>query len=283
MSDLSFSDCPNKCVDGYYVDPYIHNRIQCNYCMEKRKGVVRDSVRLDSSEDLSEKLNLPKSFTGYGKFDINEVIPSTSIKCMTPDSVSKVSERLKSMLDKVSAGELVEHSVLVNLGRKAFESKFIYSYLVRAYVAGFTVSPYTSTYDLIVLRSGAEGGNVDKREKFDALLHTDVCVVVIDTGATIQDINAVKGLMQLRAHYDKSTLIFTNAWGSLKEIRDLCSEDGILCKNLAEVLSVEYLPNYKDSSNTKSSTPQKPNIKNTPVGISNSDFNALMSPQKNVL
>lgn len=36
------SSCPNNCIDGWRIDPYLHKRVRCEYCLEKRdrKSVV---------------------------------------------------------------------------------------------------------------------------------------------------------------------------------------------------------------------------------------------------
>lgn len=269
---LSFKDCPNQCIDGYYFDPYKHRRIKCDYCESKRRSMVKDSlVTKEDNETIYTKLHLPKSFAGVDSFNVDSVIPEFAQTHMLKDSVSSIKSELTRLFNDISVGVVSDHSILFNLGKKAFESNFIYAYLLRAYQAGVLVSPYVTDYDLSRLISGdTEGYDFT----YNSLLHSDVCVVVILSGASINNVNIVKGLMQARAHYDKSTIIFTNSWGSY--IRDLCLEGDVVSLNLATLCSIEYDEKYVENEKKYKELMKGVTPRDNGLGMSSKEFNNLL-------
>lgn len=279
---LSFKDCPNKCIDGYYVDPYKHKRVLCQYCSDKRVQSVKNNLMDNTlNQTLKESLNLPDSFTGIN-FDIDTVIPKFAVKDITEESLTKVKRVLTDLVNKASIGDIPVHSYLFNLGKKVYENNFIYAYLTRAYMSGVTVSPLVTALDLCSLRNNEEKGlsNNDNSPKYSDYLKTDVCIVTIDTGATFFSINAVKGLMQLRANRGKSTIIFTNIWNS--QIFDLCSEKDEFSKNLAELVSIEYTEAYLKREEKYLDKGSISNKINSSSSLSTAEFNNLLSSRKNL-
>ena len=274
----SFEDCPNKCIDGYYVDPYQHKRIKCLYCANKRKQVVKETLVFDDSEEtIADKLNLPRSYIGYGNYTINGVLPESSQKLMKKDSVNKVDAVLRDLINNISVGVVSEKSYLFNLGKKSFDNHFIYSYLVRAYMEGLSVSPFITSYDLHILRLESEMLKEDSLLAFRSLLKTDVCVVSIDAGASKQCINAVKGFMQLRANNLKPTIIFTNAWNNW--VKDLCVDEDISTYNLATLVSIEYDEKYLEKEKKYEETiAQGKSIQSNTIGMDSTSFNKLLAP-----
>lgn len=279
---LSFKDCPNKCIDGYYVDPYKHKRVKCMYCADKRKKAVRESLTVSGTqESVADLLNFPRSFVGYSEFNIESVIPTSARKFMVEESVQKVTEQLKELLQKVSVGEVSPNSLLLNFGSRSFDENFVFSYLFRAYEAGLTVAPYTSAYDLHLLRLDSESGVVEARKKYDTLLKSEVCILVIDAGATKVTILGVKGLMQMRAYKNLSTIIITHSW--CKEVHSMqCDDEDISSKNLARLISIEY--NEKFTANEAKYQDSQPNAKvvNNRAGISSADFANLTRPSQSL-
>lgn len=276
---VSFKDCPNKCVNGYYINPYKRKKVKCEYCADKRLSLVHNKVAIDGEKNnLAELLNLPKSFTGYGAYNIDSIIPAFASKDMIKESVDVVSDKLKELLDQVTAGRYPSYSIMFNLGKKAFENNFIYSYLVRSYLSGLTTCPYLTDFDICVSRNEAENSYGDS--KFKDYLEYDVCVIVISSGATYNSLNVVKGFMQLRANKDKSTLIFTNSWGS--KLLDLCTEDDVKCKNLAYLYSIEYSKKFEDNERKREEANMntRPNL-NT-VGLSSKAFDNLMKSNNSI-
>lgn len=239
--NLSFTDCPNKCVDGYYVNPYSHRREICPHCAGKRREIVKTG-----STDIIEQLNLPRSFTG-DKYDPDTIILASERKSFEEDSLTKVFEYLNTLYTDVTAGESPDTSMLFNLGKKAFEQNFIHPFMLRAYQAGLTVSPYVSEYDVRQLYNGVEKHMGELT--YADLLKTDICVVGIGAGATGENIYAVKGLMEHRAHYNHSTIIFTNAWG--EKIIDLCTDGEVFAKNLAFLAELKYKTKYANANQDK--------------------------------
>jgi len=280
-SIYSFKDCPNRCVDGYVVDPYTHKRKLCSYCAEKRKSLIKtNSVDSTSKASIKELLNLPEYYLGYD-FNIDSVFPDYAIKYLEETSLLAVKELLSDLVTKVSVGDLPKRSYMFNLGSKVYETNFIYPYLMRAYMAGVTVSPLVYSLDLVSARTALEAGIVDESLpfKYRDLLRSDICICVLDAGATKVDIGAVKGLMQLRASNNKPTIIFTNLWNRL--IGDLCDIEAD-SMNVAKLISVEYVK----SSNTKQveepSEQTKMRTKGTMSEMSSSDFRNLLSSHNNL-
>jgi hypothetical protein len=273
----SFADCPNKCIEGYYVDPYAHKRVKCTYCENKRKQLANNAVQLDGSNDIKRILNLPNSFVGYGNFEMSTIIPESQQKLMTEDSVNNMSSILSDLLNKASIGVASDESLLINLGLNAYPSNFIYSYLMRAYISGMLVSPYLTARDVFLMLK-YETDSIDEEVldlgenvsvKYKDLLNTDICVIHITTGANYSHVRAVKGLMQMRAHNNKSTLIFTDAWwfnsSSTTEkylkasLQSLYSDD-IQSKAVARLVKISY--NINDNKGTSQSEEVPKGVKN---------------------
>lgn len=237
----SFKDCPNRCVDGYFINPYTHRKTKCVYCASKRRSMIKDNLKIEGTDaGINKVLNLPDSFTG-DVFDVSNIIPDFAKKDMIASSIEPVENLLSTLYRDASVGEASDTSLLFNLGKRAFEANFIYAYMLRAYQAGLSVSPYVTDFDIRALYDG-KVCSVEGLEYQD-LLKTDVCVVTILASATSSSVLAVKGLMEFRSHYDKSTIIFTNSWGRV--IRDLCTEEGVSAKNLAYLVSIEYTDKFE--------------------------------------
>lgn len=245
---MSFDDCPNHCVDGKVVDPYKHKRIECPYCAEKRRKFAKgDIADKKTGKTISELLDLPMSYTG-NEFNEELVIPEFARKYMDLDSVSNVLSKLRELITDISIGKLPSCSLMFNLGKKSNEVNFIYPYLIKGYVSGRSLVPLVTLTDLCQLRLKYEGSvyssDLDKSYTYKDLIERDICVVVIDAGATYTSLLAVKGLLQLRAHKLKPTIVFTNQWNNY--VRDICSEDGYECYNLATLYSIEYKNTSKE-------------------------------------
>lgn len=280
MDGLSFKDCPNHCKDGYYVDPYKHKKILCPYCSDKRKEAIQYGLQdKKTNKSIEEILNLPSSFSGIN-FSVDTVIPNFMLKNLEEDSVVQVKEKLRSLMNDISVGVVPDYSIMFNLGDKAVENNFVCPYLLRAYNSGKSVVPMINLIELCSLRNDMENGikPINGELSYMDLLNREVCVIVIDTGATRYSINAVKGLMQLRANRDLSTIIFTNAWGYY--IFELCSEDDYKSKNLATLYSVKYNEKYKDTQNERQKQLGTSKTNNTMIGMDSESFKNLMSPKK---
>lgn len=295
----SFKDCPNGCVDGFYIDPYKHKRLRCMYCAEKRKQLANETIQLEGTDTTKKMLNLPDSFVGYGAFDMSTIIPESQTKFMKPESVDEVASILSDLLNQASIGVASEDSLLVNLGLNAYPTNFIYAYLMRSYISGMTVSPFLTARDVFLLLDYETncitddvidlGDNVNV--KYKDLLRTDICVIHITTGANYSHVRAVKGLMQMRAHNNKSTLIFTDAWwfnnSSSTErylkfsLESLYSEE-VQSKAVAKLVKISY--KQRGSSDTESDEyiPKGVKPRSSTVGMSKNQLDNLLS-SKNIL
>lgn len=279
---VSFKDCPNKCIAGYYVDPYKHKKVRCKYCDDKRKIAVKEVVLNESEDTIADKLNLPASFIGT-TCDVDSIFPKFVIKDIKEDSLRVVKNVVTDFINKATIGDLLDDSVMFNFGKKAYEFNFIYPLMMNYYLAGRTVAPLMSPLDVCRLRNEAEkyiySAKGDTFTYYD-LLSKDICVVLIDAGVKETGIDAVKGLMQLRANKSKATIMITNAWGS--RILDMCSEGSERSLNLATLYSVEYTEKYVETETRRENTYGKQRSGKDIVGISSDAFNSLMSA-KNTL
>lgn len=277
---ITFKDCPNNCVDGYIFDPYNHKRSICPYCAEKRESFAKNGLKdKDSGKSLSEILDLPESLTGY-EYNEDIVIPMFVRKHLEDDSVTEVLSELNTLMTNMAIGLLPKYSIMFNLGSKANEINFIYPYLIKGYMAGRTLLPLVNAIDICQLRLAYEGSSnsidIEKSYNYKDLLERDLCLVVIDAGATRTSISAVKGLMQLRAQRLRPTIIFTNYWGW--DLAVICSEDDSYSYNFAKLISVKY----KDKQKTATDTGVSPTIQSRGLGMSSDALRNLMTPKNSL-
>lgn len=233
----SFPDCPNHCIDGYILDIYAHRKVLCKYCYEKRKTLVANNLQdKDTGKTVSELLNLPQTFSGLS---YNKDLIFSDIKNLTKQSVDMVLDELQKLMSKIAVGDLPDRSLLINLGGKSYPVNFIYPYLMKAYKAGVTVCPMLTSTDIIRERQLYNSG---EESKFMSYIEKQVCIIVLDAGVTNNDINAVKGLMQLRGYRQLPTIIFTEYWGD--NIFYLISENAdnqLDTYTLAKLISIEVI------------------------------------------
>ena len=208
---LSFKDCPHKCVNGYYIDPYKHKRVQCEYCRDKRKEVAQEELTFDDGTTLESRLNLPGIIGGYGKFDFDAVVPKSVQKKLIETSVNDMSKILTQLFGDIGVGVIPDKSYLFYLGSQCFEMNFIAPYIKRAYLAGINVSPFITTHDIRIMKH--EYNNNSKMRyvdfTYEDLLSCDLAVVVIIASADFDDLNCLLGTMQLRGYHNLPTLIIT--------------------------------------------------------------------------
>lgn len=216
---MSFAGCPNRCRDGYYIDPYQHKRVRCEHCYELRKKLVQERIHSESGVDVSKILNLPPMFSGYGNLEIDSLFVQAELNKLESWSVDFVKSVLTALVERVSLGEAVIPSMLINIGRRAHTQSFIAPFLTRSYISGLTTSPYLNSLDAYNLRCVQVGDAPSgwyKRYKdidFDAVVNAETCVLYLDAGAgspAERELMAVKGLMQLRAWQGHGTIILTD-------------------------------------------------------------------------
>lgn len=285
---MSFKDCPNHCVDGKIIDPYKHKRIPCPYCTEKRQKFAKgDLTDKKTGKTISELLDLPVSYTG-NEFNEELVIPEFARKIMTKESVNDVLGKLRELITDISIGKLPSCSLMFNLGKKANEVNFIYPYLIKGYVSGRSLVPLVTLTDLCQLRLAFEGStysaNLEKSYNYNDLIKRDICVIVIDAGATYTSLLAVKGLLQLRAQQLKPTIIFTNQWNNY--VRDMCSEDNYECYNLATLYSIEYTNTPKDNvpedASLQVGNQMSPTIQSKGFGMTSDALRSMMTAKNSL-
>ena len=257
---VSFSDCPNKCSGGYIFNPYTHVRTICKFCADKRALATKEDLPDKvSGKNISEILRLPKSYVGQS-YNQDAIIPMSVRKDLVIESLNTTMNELRDLMNKISVGTLPETSILVNLGRHGCSNNFIYPFLIKADKAGLTVAPMLTALEVVNMRLEYENGY---SKEFEEYLDKQVCVVVIDTGASTTTVRNVRGFMQLRAYKSLPTIIFTDYWGS--EISSLTLEPEECSYSYAKLISVEYVQKERE-------TPKEPEQKHvipTSNGIRN--------------
>lgn len=303
-SILSFEDCPNKCRDGYYIDPYKHKRVKCTYCENKRKQLAQSKVQLDGDKSIQTLLNIPNMLSGYGSLQFATIIPIDSQYFSFDEPINY----MQSLFEKASSGDCSEESLLFNLGKVSCVRNFINPYLMRAYIGGATVSPYITARDvfnlirkeagLLVTNDGVVTDYMDdyivSNLKYNDLLTSDICVVHITTGSLYTQVRAVKGLMQMRASNNKSTIIFTDAWYTKfeHELRDslqmLYTLDSPLDKSVARLVKFERIKEEDiedsefDIKKVKGKESSALSGKQQISGATSAEFNNLFSSKNNL-
>jgi hypothetical protein len=282
-SILSFKDCPNKCRDGYYINPYSHKRVKCTYCENLRKQLASEKVTVDG-ESIEKILKLPFSLSNSKVFDINVTIPEFSKKKMIPSSVEKMSSLLQNLISDISIGVASDYSILFNLGALCHEENFVYAYMVRAYMSGLTVSPYYSSHDIVLLRNNSESTNYREEDKraYDDLLNTDVCIILVETGASHDAITATMGVVQLRAFHNKSTIVFTKVSPKSGKFNSyICSEEN-KCREILTYYTVEFTEKYEEQETKYNNLMSSNSHHNNMKGLTGNGFSNLTSPRNNL-
>lgn len=303
-SILSFEDCPNKCRDGYYIDPYKHKRVKCTYCENNRKQLAQSKVQLDGDKSIQTLLNIPNMLSGYGSLQFATIIPVDSQYFSFEEPINY----MQSLFEKASSGDCSEESLLFNLGKVSCVRNFINPYLMRAYIGGATVSPYITARDvfnlirkeagLLAINDGVVTDYIDdyiiSNLKYNDLLTSDICVVHITTGSLYTQVRAVKGLMQMRASNNKSTIIFTDAWYTKfeHELRDslqmLYTLETPLDKSVARLVKFERIKEEDiedsefDIKKVKGKESSALSGKQQISGATSAEFNNLFSSKNNL-
>lgn len=303
-SILSFSDCPNKCIDGYYIDPYKHKRVKCTYCENRRKQLAQSKVQLEGDKSIQTLLNIPSMLSGYGSLQFATIIPIDSQYFSFEEPINY----MQSLFEKASSGDCSEESLLFNLGKVSCVRNFINPYLMRAYIGGATVSPYITARDvfnlirkeagLLATNEGVVTDYIDdyiiSNLKYNDLLTSDICVVHITTGSLYTQVRAVKGLMQMRASNNKSTIIFTDAWYTKfeHELRDslqmLYTLETPLDKSVARLVKFERIKEEDiedsefDIKKVKGKESSALSGKQQISGATSAEFNNLFSSKNNL-
>lgn len=303
-SILSFEDCPNKCRDGYYIDPYKHKRVKCTYCENKRKQLAQSKVQLEGDKSIQTLLNIPNMLSGYGSLQFATIIPVDSQYFSFEEPINY----MQYLFEKASSGDCSEESLLFNLGKVSCVRNFINPYLMRAYIGGATVSPYITARDvfnlirkeagLLAINDGVVTDYIDdyiiSNLKYNDLLTSDICVVHITTGSLYTQVRAVKGLMQMRASNNKSTIIFTDAWYTKfeHELRDslqmLYTLDSPLDKSVARLVKFERIEEEDiedsefDIKKVKGKESSALSGKQQISGATSAEFNNLFSSKNNL-
>lgn len=264
-----FENCPYFCNKGRLFDTRAKKWLPCPNCSDKLSEFAKGKIK-ESGKSALELLRLPETYQGL-LFNVKDIISETTKKDLKASSLTLVEDSLSDLMHKADMGEVSDYSIMVNLGRKSREHIFIVPYLLRSMTSGLSVVPLLKIYELEEYKARfeinpLEDSTRDWGTRYKDFLVASVCVVTIDAGVTPYGLNAVKGLMQLRALENKSTIIFTNAWGN--SVRALCSEEGNREKYLATLISVEY-------ENTFVKTESKYANKAPSLGISGTSYEDL--------
>lgn len=254
-------ECPYNCKDGKLFNRATKKLETCPHCRDIREKQMRGEIPCEDGQTVAQKLRIPERFTGLA-FDMNMVIPSKfqNTRLLT-DSVQEVAAVMQGIINEATLGEVPTRSYLFNLGECADANAFVYPLLMRSYKAGLSVAPIVYSMDLQKLRykfenSLQEDAMPSAKESFgdnyEDYISADICVVVIDAGATMKDVYAVRGIIDNRADKRKATIVITYAY--FDRLFSLCTEDDFESLRLATLVQVRY----RKSSNGNYQSSQSP-------------------------
>lgn len=203
-----FSDCPYNCNSkGKIVDPREHKWVDCPYCYDKRMQLAKEGVvEVDNGVEMeiSEALGIKNARFLSGRFVYRACIPEFETgedSCFEPETVELQEKEAKRLYEGLCAGELPEGSMLFGLGGSGRVDMFLFPMLVHAYKAGLTVAWVESlSYDRM---------KSDRDYDVERLVDSDLLMVVLLDGDTLQQVLSVKGLMKMRALRYKPTVLVT--------------------------------------------------------------------------
>ena len=245
---MSNTDCPYNCNNGKVFNVAIKQFVTCPHCGEIRaKEVSEDKVFDLVDVSLSDKLHLRKPVTGLN-FSMSCVIPEYARRELDLSSVDEVEKILQNLTNSAVLGEIPHESYLINLGSKANIDAFVYQYVMKSYKAGVSVAPFVTAFDILRIRAEdertefvAEESEDDGRIHLVDLIKPELCIVLIDTGATQREVDAVRGLMQLRARDNLPTIVFTLYWQ--RRLSHMCHDSDEALYRLAKLVTVKYINN----------------------------------------
>ena len=269
---LSFDDCPNKCRDGYYIDPYKHSKVQCEYCKNKRIEITKNKVSVvdyKTNKNIEGTLNLPSSLNGMN-YDFDSLFVASERKKFTEESVDLANQELNELMNNASIGLFPDYSVFINLGIRANHMNFIYPYMMRLYQNGVNICPLLTPIDIIELRQEFSDNKIGNSSiKYTDLLKRSACIIYLDAASQSSSILTVKGLMELRALRGMSTVIVTGLYNSSS--LELTTKDEKI-KNLAHIIEVIYEKKEDKGKTVRKASTQS--IGNN--SMSDSEFKRLM-------
>ena len=270
---FSFSDCPNKCVNGKYFDYVNHEKKICLHCKNKREELVKNNKKLIDSDvetNISNILRLPDYLNGIN-FDVNSIILPEVLDEWTEESITKSYEEINNIIKDASIGIIPEYSIMINLGYKIRIANLIYPLMMRYYISGVNISPSLNSRDIEILRYG---NDIDKDNlikeigvSFDDLIKKDLCVIFIDAGANETVLGILKGLMELRSFSKRPTIFLTGHFS--KSLFNLTTDEKLY--NLAHFITV----NRKESKTIKQKKKSNTNGLDRGQELTAEEFNNL--------
>lgn len=288
---MSQQTCPYNCKNGKVMNRVTRKMETCPHCAELRAKQARGEEVCEDGTYIYDYLKVPERYTGLA-FSMDLVIPPKFQQTrLIPESIDEVDIVLKSLINDVTLGEVPNRTYLFNLGECADISAFAFPFLIKAYKAGLKVAPLVTSLDLQRLRVKLERSfDLDYTpitvlehygDNYDDYLDADVCIVVLDAGATMRDLNAVRGLIDNRADKGRATLVFTYAY--FDRLFALCTHGDELSLRLATLIQVRYQKRENGSSNRgTNSSQQQPTLSfvqeiskrslDTNIGIAQADF-----------
>lgn len=234
---MSSSACQYGCVDGRIFNAYTKEFEICPDCQEKRK---KEAFETNTSEEkLSDRLGFSEVLNGI-EYDFDNLLMDK--ENIEGESLRVVQEYLDNMYIKAKVGDFPKYSRLFNLGLKADLMRFVAPYLRECYIYGVKVAPLVSTLELCNLRIKAEregeDPNAEWGKDYTHFINAEICVVIVDSGITMNGGQVLRGLMQARARYGKATYLFTDS--KFTKPLNLIITDVKDTKHLAYVIGVKY-------------------------------------------
>lgn len=267
--------CPYGCVNGIVFHPRRHVNIPCPHCSKVRKDVVYNNDNFSSEETIESRLGLQERVVGKSEYSFESIF-RVSLDKFEQSSLTHVKDELDRLISDLSLGDLPKYSMLFNLGDKIYEENFVNPLLIRAYLAGISVTPLLSVYDIASLRRAVESldyGNVEESNLYKDYLYSDLSLVTIDEGITKSGLDLIKGFVFARGRLRKPTVILTHS--SMSEILYVwgMSEEGY-DYSVPRLIQVKYKKKRDESSESLLSDTDS--VSTTKV-FSKGDFKSMTS------
>lgn len=205
---IRYDDCPYNCnAEGKILDEGLKAFVPCPYCSKKRNDLVRSGEaevdEVDTPVDLAKALGIEKKFL-TDKFVYSNVIPEGELLFIEDDTIENQRTEIENLCNRLAAGDLPDRSICFGISIKGKSELVAYPILCKAIKSGFSVCPFMSCSEF---NHSMVSGVIDVMDFYKA----DLVVMLLNEGATKEDLSVAKGLMQTRGIKNKPT-IFLTTW-----------------------------------------------------------------------
>lgn len=209
----SIKNCPNNCVDGYYVDFALGKKLPCGECRAKKRDIVYKKLKdKRDKKTILEKLNLPKLAKITDHLDEVNLIPERLKNFYTEESIERAKEDIGELYRKASGGQHINHSYVFGLPSCDIRYEdYIPSIMLKMYMEGAIIAPFVYADDLAKIDIAEQNGYSIEREKdLDLDFYYKADMVVMCYSGTYFDptFTFVQKFLNIRGNkYNKPTLV----------------------------------------------------------------------------